>query len=463
MKKYDVVIIGGGPAGVTCAISAHITYPDKSIALVRKEEISLIPCGIPYVMHSLTSVDDDIMPDKLLSNNGTDLIIDEVIEKEEKILKLGSGDELAFDKLVLALGSTPVTPPIKGMDKNGVFVVKKERDYLVQMKEQGKKAKKVVIIGGGYIGVEMADELRKDGKEVHLVEMQDTLLPFTMDHEFGQKAKEILESAGTEIHVNCRVNTILGDGEATGVKLSDGREIDADMVIISTGARPNVTLASSMGLAVHPKNGIWVNEYLRTFDRDIFAIGDCAAKYDFFTGEFSNVMLASTAMAEGRLVGSNLFEIKVMRKFIGVLGSFSTKISDTAFGTSGLTEHKAREMNLDYIVGEATAVDRHPGKLPGASNLHIKLLFSRYSHTLLGAQMHGGDSVGELVNMLSVMILNKMTDMDIDNLQIGTHPLLSASPVAYPVIGAAVDAIKKWYTYIPHSTKDDAVQGVSQK
>jgi NADH oxidase (H2O2-forming) len=449
MKKYDVVIIGGGPAGVTCAISARNTYPDKSIALIRKEEIALVPCGIPYVMHSLASVDEDILPDKLLSNCGADLIIDEVIGKEDKTLKLKGGDEITFDKLVLALGSLPVTPPIKGMDKQGVFVVKKDRDYLVQMREQGKKAHKVVIIGGGYIGVEMADELRKGGREVHLVEMQGTLLPFTMDQEFGQKAQDNLEAAGTKIHVNCRVNSILGDGAATGVQLSGGEELDADLVIISTGARPNTVLAANFGLAVHPKNGIWVNEYLRTFDKDIFAIGDCAAKYDFFTGEFSNIMLASTAMAEGRLVGSNLFEIKVMRKFTGVLGSFSTKIGDTAFGTSGLSEQKAKTMNLDYIVGRATAVDRHPGKLPGASQLHIKLIFSRYSHTLLGAQMYGGDSVGELVNMFSVMILNKMTDMDIDNLQIGTHPLLSASPIAYPVITAAVDAIKKWYTYRP--------------
>jgi len=132
-------------------------------------------------------------------------------------------------------------------------------------------------------------------------------------------------------------------------------------------------------------------------------------------------MLASTAMAEGRLVGSNLFEIKVIRKFLGVLGSFSTKIGKIAFGASGLTERGAKDMNLDYTVGETVTVDRHPGKLAGASKLYLKLLFSKYSHTLLGAQMYGGNSVGELVNMFSVMILNKMTDMDIDNIQIGTH------------------------------------------
>ncbi|MBN2090469.1 pyridine nucleotide-disulfide oxidoreductase, partial [candidate division KSB1 bacterium] len=123
------------------------------------------------------------------------------------------------------------------------------------------------------------------------------------------------------------------------------------------------------------------------------------------------------------------------------------KIGDVAFGVSGITEKKAIAMNLDYTVGMSTTVDKHPGKLPNASKMYLKLIFSRYSHSLLGAQMYGGDSVGELVNMFAVMILNKMTDMDIDNLQVGTHPLLTASPIAYPVITATVDAIKKWYKY----------------
>jgi len=127
------------------------------------------------------------------------------------------------------------------------------------------------------------------------------------------------------------------------------------------------------------------------------------------------------------------------------MGTFSTKVGKTAFAVSGLTEKRAKEKGIDYAIGIAKAVDRHPGKLQGASEVYVKLLFSTYSHTLLGAQIYGGDSVGELINMVSVMILNRMTDTDINTLQIGTHPLLTPSPIAYPIINATANAIAKWF------------------
>ncbi len=445
MEKMDVVIIGGGPAGITCAISTHNTYPDKSIAVIRSLPVSLIPCGIPYAMHTLQSVDEDILPDAPLKKIGARLIIDEVVGHEDKVLLLKSGERIVFEKLVLATGSTPLLPPIAGVEKDGVYVVTKDREALKVMRDRAEASSRVVVIGGGYIGVEIADEIRKAGKNVTLIEMQTQLLPVSMDSEFGEKAAEVLMTSGVEVLRNCRVDSFEGDESVRGVVLADGTVIDADMVIVSVGCKPNTVLAEKIGLEYDSRFGISVDEYLRTSDKDIFAIGDCAAKHDFFTGEYSPVMLASTAMAEGRLVGSNLFQIKVLRKYTGVLGSFSTKIDGIAFGVSGITERKAKSMGLDYVVGEATTVDRHPGKLPGGSQMHLKLVYARYSHTLLGAQMFGGDSVGELVNMFSVMILNKMTDMEIDNLQIGTHPMLTASPIAYPVITATVDAIRKWY------------------
>jgi len=444
MKKYDIIIIGGGPAGLTCALSAKNTYPEKQIVLIRKEMKPMIPCGIPYVFHTLIEVSDNILPDAPLNANKIDIINNEAIDRKDHTLILADNSEIEFEKLIIATGSKAVMPKIEGAEKENVFLVKKDKEYLKIMKARIQEANKIVILGGGYIGVEVADELIKEKKDVTVIEMMDSLVQ-SMDAEFGEKVKENLTNEGGKVITGKSVIKILGNGIVNGVELNDNTKIDCDLLIVSVGYKPNLDLAEKFGLNFEEGKGILVDSYLRTSVKDIFAIGDCAAKYDFFTGEFSNIMLASTAMAEGRLVGSNLYSIKVIRQYPGVLGSFSTKIGKTAFAVSGIIEKRAKERCLDYTVGIAKAVDRHPGKLPGASEVTVKLIFSTYSHTLMGAQISGGDSVGEMINIMSVMILNKMTDTDINNLQIGTHPLLTASPVVYPILNATTDAIKKWY------------------
>jgi len=306
----------------------------------------------------------------------------------------------------------------------------------------------VLVVGGGYIGVELADEFLNAGKHVTLVEMLPTLLGTSTDPEFSRIIHEELEKRGCRILTEARVREFTGDRTVSAAEISGGQRIDADFVVISVGYRPNLALAESFGIEVDPKYGIMVDEYMRTSAKGIFAAGDCAAARNCFTGELSNVKLASAAMAQGRLAGSNLFQIKLVRNFPGTLGTFATKIGNVALGVTGLTEQQAKAMGVDYLVGTTETVDRHPGTLPDKSKIRLKLIFAHQCHVLLGAQIVGGDSVGELTNMLSVMIQNKMTDMEIDNLQIGTHPLLTASPLAYPVLGASVDAILQWYRQI---------------
>lgn len=446
MRQYDIAIVGGGPAGVTCALTAKNIYPDKKIVLIRKEPKPMIPCGIPYVFNTLNEVADNILPDNPLLANEIEIINDEAVGRNNHRIVLANSGEVEFEKLVIATGSKAVMPKIQGADKENVFLVRKDKEYLKILKSKIIESDKVVILGGGYIGVEVADELVKAKKNVTIVEMMNTLLP-TMDDEFGKKVEEIIVKEGGKVITGKCVHKILGDNKINGIELNDGSKIECDLLIVSCGYKPNVELAKNLDLVFEEGKGILVDAYLRTSEKDIFAIGDCAAKYDYFTGEFSNIMLASTAMAEGRLVGSNLYSIKVVRQYAGVLGSFATKIGNTAFAVSGITERRAKARSLDYTIGIAKAVDRHPGKLPGASEVTVKLIFSTYSHTLMGAQIMGGDSVGEMINIMSVMILNKMTDIDINNLQIGTHPLLTASPIAYPIINATSDAIKKWYKH----------------
>ena len=169
MREYDVVIIGGGPAGIQSAISARNSNPDKSIALIRKERVALIPCGIPYTMNSLGSVDENIMPDTILEKNNVDIIHGEVEGRENKTIKLRDGDQIRFDKLVIAAGSIPIKPNIAGIENDSIYILSKDYEHLKRMRDEIITAKSVVIVGGGYVGVELADELVKKNVKVTLI------------------------------------------------------------------------------------------------------------------------------------------------------------------------------------------------------------------------------------------------------------------------------------------------------
>ncbi len=180
---------------------------------------------------------------------------------------------------------------------------------------------------------------------------------------------------------------------------------------------------------------------MMTSDPDIFAAGDCAEKVCFFTGKPSRALLASVATAEARIAGANLFEMRRASK--GSISVFSTKIGDLACGLAGIGEKTARDAGIAYMVGEAEAVDRHPGSLPGAKPTRVKLIFRKYSETLIGGEACGGDEVGEMVNLIAALIQAEMTADEIATFQMGTHPLLTASPVAYQLVNAAEMALAK--------------------
>jgi len=435
----DLVIIGGGPAGVTAAIAAK----DRTgkIILIRKEKKALIPCGIPYIFGTLRSPDKDILPDKLL--DGVDLIIDEVISINRRLKTVTTlgGKSIKYKKLVLAVGSTPVIPRVRGVELKNVFAVKKDIDHVKKLKSALNNSKDLVIVGGGFIGVEFADECRKMGMNVTIVELLPHCLFTAYDKEFCIRIENKLREAGVKIITGKGVKSILGRDEAEQVELSDGKRLRADAVIMAIGVAPNTGLARESGLKVDEKTGIHVDKYMRTIDKNIFAVGDCAEKFSFFTKKPVNLRLSSIAANEARIAATNIFEPSIKNE--GVIGVFSTKVDDLCISAAGLTENAAKRCGFDVVVGEAVTVDKHPDSMQEAREIKVKLVFDKKTKRILGAQVCGGITSGEIGNILAVLIKNKATTDDIKTLQIGTHPALTPSPICYPIISAAKNALKR--------------------
>ncbi len=443
--KYDVIVIGGGAAGLGLVATALSTYPDKKILMIKKEKETLVPCGIPYTISTLSSVDSNIMSTKSVEDAGAQILVDKVnrIDPKSKTVFTESEKNFEYDKLVIATGSMPIVPRLPGVDLKNVMTVPKDVNEIKKLKDSLINTKKVVIVGAGFIGMEVSDEIRKAGKDVTVVEALDRVLPVAFDPEFSEEARKIMDKEGIKVKTSSKVKEILGKDTVEGVVLESGEKIDADLVILSIGYRAETTLAKNAGLSIGITGGIWTDEYMRTSVDDIFATGDCAEHKDFFTRRANRLMLASVAAFDARVAGANLFDIRLVRQVKGDLNLFSTSVGGTIFAAAGIDEVDAKFNGFDVEIGISNSVDRHPGTIPDASKVKTKLIFSKSSGVLIGCQMMGGKSVGEMINVVGTAIQSGMSIVDLVALQIGTHPLVTASPVVYPIISAALDAYAK--------------------
>ncbi len=449
MKKTDVLVIGSSAAGLVAANTAKMMYQDKKVTVIRKEEKTLVPCGIPYIFSSVETSDNNILPsEKMFKNAGVELMIGEVasISRKDNTCHLTGGENITYEKMVIATGSVPTVPLwLKGRDLKNVFTVPKDKVYLDKMQEELKDLNRVIVIGGGFIGVELSDELNKNGKEVTLLEKLPHILSLAFDEEISARAEKLVSGRGIKVRTGIGVKELIGLNLVTGVLLENGETVQADAVILAIGYEPNSELAEKAGLPISENGFIRVDEYMRTNDPSIFAVGDCAEKRDFVTRKPNNIMLASTACAEARTAGMNLYRLSVVKTFSGTISIFSTAIGDTGFGVAGLTETRAREEGFDIITATFEGMDKHPGTLPNTHKQLVKLIVGRESNVILGGEVVGGLSIGELTNTIGFIIQNRMPVTALLTSQIGTHPLLTASPAGYPLLKAAeLIAEKNW-------------------
>lgn len=445
-----MLIIGGGPAGAVTAVTAKMNYPEKEILVVREFEKQLVPCAIPYIFgETLGSSEKDLSPCSMATEMGISTMLGKInkIDIKNKIAFLAES-EISFDKLVFATGSTPfVHDSLKPfVSLEGVFSVPKNKILIDKAKEYLEDKKEVLVVGTGFIGVEMAMELASAGKNVTIVGASKHILKGPFDSEVAIQAESIMLEHGIKFIGNDKVVSIIdknADNRVNAVELKSGRVVDTEVVILATGYKPNTNLALNSGVSSGHYGGIWVDEYMRTENQDVFAVGDCSARRAFITKIPSKVMLASTSAAEGRIAGSSLYGIQYIKGFSGTIAIFSTMIGQTAFSSAGITEEEAREANTDIVVGSFGGMNRHPGTIPGAQKQFVKLVATKHGGNIIGGQIIGGNETGEMINIIGLMIETGLTLYEAMSMQVATQPMLTAAPTNYPIVMAAIVAIKK--------------------
>ena len=446
MKSTDVLIIGGSAAGMVAAVTGKSHWPDKEFILVKKQKDMMVPCGIPYIFGTLESTDKNLMPvDAMMEKNGIASLVDEAVDintdkrgyfrkwRKNQLSKAGYCHRINPHETKMAARCrfrkcfcNPKGPELPRRDENPAG-----------------RAKNIAVIGAGFIGVELSDELVKHGYNVTLIEKLPHILNLAFDPEIAEKIHEMIVARGVNVITGKGISKVIGTSKVEAIELEDGQKMEMDAVVLSMGYKPNSELAKKSGIYVDEDNFIAVDEYMRTHVKDVFAVGDCAQKRDFVTRGRVATMLASTACAEARIAGMNLFDLQVVKTFSGTIAIYSTAIGNTGFGTAGVTEQRAEQEGISTITAFFEGINRHPGNLPDAHKQLVKLIAAKNSGVIIGGEVIGGIEAGELTNVIGLAMQNRMSVNSFLTMQIGTHPCLTASPAAYPLIKAAeIIAIK---------------------
>ncbi len=441
-----LVVIGAVAAGTTAAAKAKRTNPELEVVLLEKDaDISYGACGLPYLISGVIPRVEALIARRPAEfrERGVDvrtrhevLSIDTAAQKVHVADLDGARDYvLPYDSLVVATGAVPIIPSVLGRDLPGMHSLRTLADGLaLQRVLREKPPRNIVIVGGGSIGLEMAEAFRALNLNVTIVEMAPQLLTF-LDEEMSQRVRAEVERHGVQVRLNDGLVRFEGAGRLEKV-VTQHSEISADLALVAIGVRPNVLLAERTGIKLGAGKAISVDSQMRTNLEGVFAAGDCADALHQVTGEKVYIPLGSTANKQGRVAGSNAAGMGCT--FEGVAGTAVVKVFDLEVARTGLTAREARLKGMDVEVSSITAGDR-AGYYPGASELHIQLVMERSSRRLLGAQLIGANGAAKRVDVLAAALYTKMTVDGLIGIDYSYAPpyaaVLDATLVAANVLG----------------------------
>jgi len=439
-----IVIVGGGAGGATAAARARRLDESAEIVLFEKgEHVSYAHCGLPYYIGGVIQNRDALLastPERFKNRYQVDvrtrtevkrILRDEkAVEVEE--LDTGKVYRERYDKLILSPGASPVIPQIEGVNLDGIFTLRNlsDADKIVRFINE-RNPQRALVVGAGFIGLELVENLRYRGMEVTLVEMLDQVLP-AMDTEMTKAIEVELKRNGVNLALNEQVVKFEQEGDAIVAEFKSGRRVEVDMVMLSVGVKPNTELASSAGLEIGTKGGIKVNEFLQTSDPDIYAIGDAVEVPHFVTGEPVLVPLAGPANRQARIAVDNIYGRGV--KYKGVLGTAIVKVFNIVAASTGVNEKTLNRLGIRYEKCYLHPF-AHATYYPGATQMTIKLLFSPSNGRILGAQIVGGDGVDKRIDIFATAILAGMSVEDLTHLELAYAPQFSTAKDAVNITG----------------------------
>ncbi|AIF69925.1 NADH oxidase [Palaeococcus pacificus DY20341] len=436
-----LVVIGSGTAGSNFALFARKLDRKAEIIVIGKEKtMQYSPCALPFVLSGKIPKLDNIIvfPNEFYEKQKIQLMLDteaKAIDREKKVVITDKG-EVNYDKLILAVGSKAFVPPIKGVEADGVFTLKSMDDVKkIKAYIEEKKPKRAVVIGAGLIGLEGAVAFKELGLDVLVVELLPHLLPTMLDKDTASIVQKHLEEKDIEFKFGVGVGEIIGS-PVKAVKIGE-EEIEADLVLVATGVRANVELAKRAGLEVN--RGIIVDEYLRTSDPDIYAIGDCAEVFDAVTGERMLSQLGTTAVRMAKVAAINALGGE--EKFRPVFNTAITELFDLEIGTFGMTQERAKREGIDIVVGKFKGSTK-PEYFPGGKPITVKAIFRKEDKRLIGAQIVGGERVWGRIMALSFAAQKGATVEDIAYGETAYAPPIS--PTIDPITVAAEMALRKF-------------------
>lgn len=447
-----LVIVGGVAGGATAAARARRVDESAEIVLFERGEfVSFANCGLPYYIGDTIKNRDNLFvatPSLFKHRFNIDVrTMSEVtgIDREKKeaaVRNLATGETYheKYDKMILSPGAAPVKPPIPGIELDAIFTLRNIPDT-DSIKEYVDSAgpKSAVIVGGGYIGLEMAENLAARGLKVTVIEMLNQVLP-PFDFEMAAIVHEHLIAKGIELRLGEKVKTFRKENGKISVSTSGGREIDADMAVLSIGVRPEIELARKAGLEIGKLGGILTDDTMRTSDPDIFAVGDAVEVKDFISGDQSLIPLAGPANKQGRIAADNALGRHSIYR--GTQGTAILKIFDLAAACTGNNEKSLDRRGIPYLTSH-THSGAHAGYYPVAKMMAIKLLFSPQDGVILGAQIVGGDGVDKRIDVIATAIRAGMTVFDLEELELAYAPPYSSAKDPVNMAGFAAANILK--------------------